>query len=136
MVSKSSIGVALGALPLAFAAYPDAAYPAAAATYTSVTYPVTNGTATSVSAPSGTGSAGSPTQTVAVGKDGLKFTPDTIIAKTGDEIVFEFFPKNHAVVQADFNNPCNPSADGHGIFSGFIPSTAGRAVSSCSERLT
>lgn len=112
MVSTSFVAIALGALPLVFAEYYLA-----------------NGTATSVVYPSGTGSPAGSTQTVAVGKDGLVFTPDTIHAKTGDEIVFEFYPKNHAVVQADFKNPCNPSASGLGIFSGFVPSAAGRAVS-------
>ncbi|KAF1978775.1 hypothetical protein BU23DRAFT_524290 [Bimuria novae-zelandiae CBS 107.79] len=114
MVSTSFVAVVFSALPLAFASYPAA-------------YPVANGTATSAVYPTGTGSAGPSKQTVSVGKDGLVFTPDTIHAKKGDEIVFEFFPKNHAVVEADFNNPCNPSADGKGIFSGFIPSAAGRA---------
>ncbi|KAF9732770.1 hypothetical protein PMIN06_012066 [Paraphaeosphaeria minitans] len=112
MLSTSFVAVALSALPLVFANYG---------------YPVTNGTATSVVYPSGTGSPAASTQTVAVGKDGLVFTPDTIHAKSGDEIVFEFYPKNHAVVQADFNNPCNPSASGLGISSGFVPSAAGRA---------
>jgi plastocyanin len=112
MLSTTFVAIALGALPSVFASYS-----------------VANGTATSVVYPTSTESAASSTQTVAVGKDGLTFTPDTIHAKTGDQIVFEFFPKNHAVVQADFNNPCHPSADGHGIFSGFVPSPAGRAVS-------
>ncbi|KAJ4299681.1 hypothetical protein N0V90_004927 [Kalmusia sp. IMI 367209] len=110
MVSTSLVAAVISALPLALAYYPP-----------------TNGTTTSASAPSGTAYAGKPVQTVSVGKDGLVFTPDTVHAKTGEEIVFEFFPKNHAVVQADFNNPCNPSADGKAIFSGFIPSAVGRA---------
>ncbi|KAF2744982.1 hypothetical protein M011DRAFT_385142, partial [Sporormia fimetaria CBS 119925] len=55
----------------------------------------------------------------------LVFTPDTIQANIGDQITFEFFPKNHSVVQADFNNPCNPKEDG--IFSGFFPTANGAA---------
>ena len=111
MISTSRIVIALSALPLAFA-----------------NYPLMNGTTTSVVYPTGTSSPSPATQTVSVGKNGLVFSPDTVHAKTGDEIVFEFYPKNHAVVQADFNNPCNPSIDEKRIFSDFIPSAVGRAV--------
>ena len=110
-MTTSHIAIALSAIPLAFASYP-----------------LINGTTTSIVYPTGTSSASPVTQTVSVGKDGLVFSPDTVYAKTGDEIVFEFYPKNHAVVQADFNNPCNPSADEKRIFSDFVPSAAGRAV--------
>ncbi|KAF2004199.1 Cupredoxin, partial [Amniculicola lignicola CBS 123094] len=84
----------------------------------------TGSTATAAYAPgpTGTGTASPHVQTVSVGKDGLVFTPDTIHAKVGEEITFQFFPKNHSVVQADFNNPCNPSENG--IFSGFFPTPA------------
>ena len=99
MVSTSFIVAALSTLPLAFAYYPAA-----------------NGTSTYPPLPSGTG-AGKPAHTVAVGQNGLTFTPDTVQAKVGEDVVFQFFPKNHSVVQADFNNPCNPSEGG--IFSGF-----------------
>ena len=113
MVSTTFIAAALSTLPLAFAYYPAA-----------------NGTATAVSPPlpSGTG-AGKPTYKVAVGQNGLTFTPDTVHAKVGEDVVFEFFPKNHTVVQASFDNPCNPLEGG--IFSGFnFNTTAGAAVSS------
>ncbi|KAF2873716.1 Cupredoxin, partial [Massariosphaeria phaeospora] len=77
-------------------------------------------------APSGTGTASPSVQTVTVGQNGLTFTPDTIRANVGDAITFQFFPKNHSVVQADFNNPCNPKEGG--IFSGFsFPTSAGPA---------
>ncbi|KAF2734067.1 hypothetical protein EJ04DRAFT_396162, partial [Polyplosphaeria fusca] len=56
---------------------------------------------------------------VAVGKDGLRFTPDTVDAPVGAEISFQFFPKNHSVVQSNFENPCNPIENA--IFSGFVP---------------
>lgn len=98
---------ALAALPLAFAQYNyPAASSSASATHT-------------IAAPSAI-------QTVSVGQNGLTFTPDTIHAKIGEQITFQFFPKNHSVVQADFNNPCNPSAGG--IFSGFVPTTARPSV--------
>ncbi|KAF2111496.1 Cupredoxin [Lophiotrema nucula] len=115
MVSSKFVA-ALGALlstPLAFAQY----------------YPAGNATSTNAANPTGTGSP-SAAQTVSVGVDStgaaaLVFTPDTIHANPGEEITFQFFPKNHSVVQADFNNPCNPSDNG--IFSGFIPSSSGPA---------
>jgi plastocyanin len=89
-------------------------------------YPATNATATTYAvASTGTGSSKPAAQTISVGKDGLKFTPDIITAKVGEEITFQFFPKAHSVVQADFNNPCNPSANG--IFSGFVPTMSGVA---------
>ncbi|KAF2011253.1 hypothetical protein BU24DRAFT_485855 [Aaosphaeria arxii CBS 175.79] len=108
MVSSNILIAALGALPLAFAGYYDAA------------------NATSIRPATPTGTASPSVATVAVGQNGLTFTPDTIHAEVGSEIVFQFFPKNHSVVQADFNNPCNPAADG-GIFSGFVPSAQGAA---------
>ncbi|KAF2791516.1 Cupredoxin [Melanomma pulvis-pyrius CBS 109.77] len=103
MVSSTFVAVLFGVLPLALAAHYD------------------TGNATSAYYPSATNSP-SPVQTVSVGKGGLIFTPDTIVAKVGEEITFQFFPKNHSVVQADFNNPCNPAAGLGSIFSGFIPS--------------
>ncbi|ORX95214.1 Cupredoxin, partial [Clohesyomyces aquaticus] len=73
-------------------------------------------------------------QTVMVGKDGLKFTPDNIIAKIGDEITFQFYPKNHSVVQSTFSNPCNPQENA--IFSGFIPSMEGPASTTFTIKVT
>jgi plastocyanin len=106
MVSVTFVS-AIAVLPLALAQY----YPPGNAT---VSY---TATATATAAPA--------VQTVSVGRDGLVFTPDTITAKVGERITFQFFPKNHSVVQADFNNPCNPSEGA--IFSGFIPTANGPA---------
>jgi plastocyanin len=104
----SSFILVLGALPLAFAGY----------------HPAASSTAVSAAAyPTGTATAAS--HTVAVGKDGLTFSPDTLRANIGDEITFQFFPKNHSVVRADFKNPCNPATAAEGIFSGFVPTAAG-----------
>ncbi|KAF2251499.1 Cupredoxin [Trematosphaeria pertusa] len=108
MVSSSFIAAALSALPLAFAYYPAG-----------------NATATYASAPSGTGTSSPSQYTVAVGQNGLTFTPDTVLAQVGSKITFQFFPKNHSVVQSDFKNPCNPSDDA--IFSGFVPTPSGLA---------
>ncbi|KAI0022994.1 hypothetical protein F4780DRAFT_777117 [Xylariomycetidae sp. FL0641] len=45
---------------------------------------------------------------VAVGKNGMRFEPDTIEASVGDTIQFEFYPGGHSVVQAGFEYPCIP----------------------------
>jgi plastocyanin len=104
MVSATFVAV-LAAIPMAYAQY----------------YP--SGNITTAYLPTATGSP-SPAYTVAVGKNGFTFTPDTVVAKIGEKITFQFFPKNHSVVQADFNDPCNPAAVTGSIFSGFIPVAA------------
>ncbi|OAX83323.1 hypothetical protein ACJ72_02323 [Emergomyces africanus] len=55
---------------------------------------------------------------VKVGDDGLKFTPSTIKASKGDDVVFHFFPRNHDVAVGPFDAPCTPSDDG--FYSGLI----------------
>lgn len=62
------------------------------------------------------------TFTVAVGKDGTKFTPDFVRANQGDEIIFEFYPKNHTITQSTLAQPCVPIANGGD--SGYIPVAA------------
>jgi Plastocyanin len=76
--------------------------------------------------------------TVAVGRGGLKFDPETIEAKVGDTITYTFFARvksfteawprvsstltfcqNHSVVESSFAEPCQPLSGG--IFSGFVP---------------
>ncbi|KAK1755488.1 Cupredoxin, partial [Echria macrotheca] len=58
---------------------------------------------------------------VTVGKGGqLKFNPETIDAHKGDTITYNFFAKNHSVIQSSFDKPCVPIPGG-GIFSGFVP---------------
>ncbi|KAI0379666.1 hypothetical protein F5Y04DRAFT_259567 [Hypomontagnella monticulosa] len=47
------------------------------------------------------------THTVQVGLQ-HDFQPDTIVANPGDTIRFNFYPKNHSVVRADFKKPCIP----------------------------
>ena len=68
-------------------------------------------------------------QTVAVGENGLVFTPDTITAPVGSVVQFAFYPRNHSVVQGDFNNPCQPLPGGHGFYSGYQVVSSGVAVS-------
>jgi plastocyanin len=45
--------------------------------------------------------------TVKVGEGGgLTFNPETVTAKEGDIISFQFLTKNHTVTQSSFNDPC------------------------------
>ncbi|CBF76721.1 hypothetical protein AN4815.2 [Aspergillus nidulans FGSC A4] len=59
------------------------------------------------------------TYTVRVGpkEDPHGYVPRSLNASVGDLIVFEFYPRNHSVVQADWKAPCMP-ADGNYFFSG------------------
>ncbi|KAI2614121.1 uncharacterized protein GGS25DRAFT_470393 [Hypoxylon fragiforme] len=58
---------------------------------------------------------------VTVGKGSqLKFDPETLDGvNPGDELLFTFFSKNHAVAQSTFDTPCQ--LKDNGIFSGFTP---------------
>jgi plastocyanin len=60
------------------------------------------------------------THIVEVGKNGLTYTPPYITAVPGDEVQFNFFAKNHTLVQSTFQDPCEPLING--IFAGFQPS--------------
>lgn len=71
--------------------------------------------------------AGAETIRIDVGENGLAFTPDTVTAKVGDVLSFNFHPINHSVVMGDFENPCAPAKTG-GFFSGFMPVSSGEAV--------
>ncbi|KAK8168803.1 Cupredoxin [Phyllosticta citrichinensis] len=51
-------------------------------------------------------------QEVAVGKNGLTFEPNNIVASPGDTLTFKFYPRAHSVVQSDFQNPCQPIENG------------------------
>lgn len=63
---------------------------------------------------------------VTVGKNGLTYDPPTLHAEIGARIQFDFFPKNHSVVQSSFADPCHPLASG-GFFSGFVPTKEGQS---------
>ncbi|PGH14397.1 hypothetical protein AJ79_03039 [Helicocarpus griseus UAMH5409] len=39
------------------------------------------------------------------------YVPSSIKAEVGDTIVFEFYPTNHSVAQADYDAPCVPAAN-------------------------
>lgn len=73
---------------------------------------------TSVSS-STTASASSSTHTVDVGNNGFTFNPDTLTVSPGEKVEFHFFPQNHSVAQASFNNPCHPM-NASSFSSGFV----------------
>lgn len=59
------------------------------------------------------------THSVVAGLGGLRFEPDNVVAEVGDIVQFEFLPRNHAVAQSSFGEPCKPLDDGTGFYSGF-----------------
>lgn len=83
---------------------------------------------TLIAATAMTGAVFAADHTVSVSdKDGnLIFKPDNIEAAQGDMIMFKFWPKNHSVVQASFDKPCEPM-DG-GFYSGFVPTSDANAA--------
>ncbi|KAJ5447312.1 Cupredoxin [Penicillium cf. griseofulvum] len=56
-------------------------------------------------------STGITTHTIQAGpkSDPHQFVPTSIKAKVGDIVVFEFYPTNHSVVQAEYLAPCVPA---------------------------
>jgi plastocyanin len=66
-------------------------------------------------------------QTVSVGKNGFTFTPDSLVVAAGKQVVFQFYPGDHSVVQAAFDTPCQP-ANASSFGSGFVNSDSGPAV--------
>ncbi|KAL1959556.1 hypothetical protein VTO42DRAFT_1591 [Malbranchea cinnamomea] len=82
-------------------------------------------TATTTESPTSTTStAEKATHTIKVGpkNDPHQYYPHSIHANVGDEVVFEFYPRNHSVVQADFGAPCVPATGDYfysGIFNDF-----------------
>lgn len=64
-------------------------------------------------------SASSGVHMVNVGENGFTFTPASLNASPGEKVEFHFFPQNHSVAQASFENPCHPMG-GTGFFTGFV----------------
>jgi len=108
MVSKLAF---LGLLSTAFAQYDYGTTSAAASS-------------SSAAAPSSTSSASSSLQTIAVAKNGLTFTPNSITAKVGEKVVFQFAQAGHSVTQSSFEQPCQP-VNASGINSGFSTTGTG-----------
>jgi plastocyanin len=73
------------------------------------------------------GSALRATQSVDVGESGFTFSPDTIHVPAGGVVEFHFYPGDHSVAQAAFNNPCHPLSD-TSFFSGFMASASNGKV--------
>jgi plastocyanin len=78
-------------------------------------------TTTTTASSTESGSASSTTQSVDVGESGFTFNPDTIHVPAGGVVEFHFYPGDHSVAQAAFNNPCHPKSD-TSFFSGFMAS--------------
>ncbi|KAJ5342594.1 hypothetical protein N7541_011718 [Penicillium brevicompactum] len=74
------------------------------------------------SASSTAASAPSTIHKVDVGEDGFTFDPDTLNVPPGESVEFHFYPQNHSVAQASFDNPCHP-ANSTSFSSGFLPTT-------------
>jgi plastocyanin len=81
----------------------------------------TTSSASSTASSTTSGSASSATQSVDVGESGFVFNPDTIHVPAGGVVEFHFYPGDHSVAQAAFNNPCHPMSD-TSFFSGFMAS--------------
>ncbi|GAD91650.1 hypothetical protein CPC735_010950 [Paecilomyces variotii No. 5] len=60
--------------------------------------------------------------------DTLTFSPDQLTVNPGEMVQFQFYPKNHSVVQSTFDDPCTPLAESMpgmtGVKSGFMPVSA------------
>jgi len=82
-------------------------------------------TATSAAASStGTGAAGA-VQTVTVGANGgFTFSPNSITADVGSQIVFQFSSDGHSVTQSTWEAPCQPIND-TSLNSGFVSAGTG-----------
>ncbi|RJE26401.1 extracellular serine-rich protein [Aspergillus sclerotialis] len=78
-------------------------------------------TTTTTASSTESGSASSTTKSVDVGESGLTFNPDTIHIPAGGVVEFHFYPGDHSVAQAAFDNPCHPISD-TGFFSGSMSS--------------
>ncbi|GLA33338.1 hypothetical protein AnigIFM63309_000161 [Aspergillus niger] len=78
---------------------------------------------TGISTTSTTTSTAIATHTVQVGSkaDPHQYSPHNVSAAVGDIIVFEFYPRNHSVVKADYLAPCVP-ASGEIFYSGIFNS--------------
>lgn len=67
-------------------------------------------------------SASSSIHTVDVGEGGFTFNPDTLTVSPGGKVEFHFYPQNHSVAQASFDNPCHPM-NTSSFSSGFVSTT-------------
>jgi plastocyanin len=101
MIQKSLCTFGLFWLPLVAAQYGGDS-----SSSTTTTMTMTTNTATVTKRASS-----SSTVSVDVGEKGFTFDPDTINIPIGGVVEFHFYPGDHSVVQAAFNNPCHPLSD-------------------------
>ncbi|KAB8253013.1 hypothetical protein BDV35DRAFT_375460 [Aspergillus flavus] len=75
-------------------------------------------TTTEASATATETSKGAATHTIQVGprSDPHQYVPSSVNASVGDVIVFEFYPRNHSVVRADYDAPCVPAQTSGPVF--------------------
>lgn len=101
---------------------------ASSTTATSATSEVTPTTSAATTDSTSTSSNSPTTTTVSVGLN-HDFNPDSITAEPGDIIKFIFYPTNHSVVRAAYENPCIPynyvNPGGDTFFSGNMISETG-----------
>ncbi|TVY43402.1 Extracellular serine-rich protein [Lachnellula occidentalis] len=62
---------------------------------------------------------------IAVGENGLTFSPNSTTAAVGDTLEFHFYPKAHSVAQSSFASPCVPLSNGTGFWSGGFATASG-----------
>lgn len=87
----------------------------------------TSASSTNTAVPSKTVGLTGVTHTVAVGRGGLKFDPDNVVAEIGDIVEWHYLPANHSVVRSSFDKPCQPQND-RAFNSGFFPIKAGQSA--------
>ncbi|KAF5324888.1 hypothetical protein D9611_004586 [Ephemerocybe angulata] len=117
---------------MVFAVNPGAKMAEFKAKAAGATATATSTSASTTATTTGTGTTTAPSTTatkdikVIVGGPGaLTFNPSNVQANIGDNIVFEFHQKNHAVVASSFDAPCVPLSQSVpaslGFDSGFFP---------------
>ncbi|KAF9892701.1 hypothetical protein FE257_001103 [Aspergillus nanangensis] len=85
----------------------------------------TTASSSPIMAASVTSSAPAATHTIKVGSkdDPHQYSPHNITAAVGDIVEFQFYPRNHSVVKADYGAPCVPAANNvfySGSFNNFV----------------
>jgi plastocyanin len=90
--------------------------------------PADSTTSSSTAPATATSSSSSSLQTVTVGNGGnIMFSPDSITAKAGEQIVFSWGSSGHSVTQGSFDTPCQP-LNGTGVNSGFVNTPSAQSV--------
>lgn len=93
-------------------------------------FPVTTNTLPQTNSSSTSGSQSSRLIPILVGGNSLTYTPNSVTARPGDVLQFQFGARNHTVTQSAQDTPCQPGGGGGsggagGLHSGFIPFDGG-----------